>query len=109
LKSSRLIVDRARESAFDVAKKLAFEQAFAQGAAVDANVRTIGSRTEAVNRSRNQLLAAAGFANKQHAGPGRGNQLRQAVKFTHRGAGADNFRAGSIQSQFTSFVQYLSR
>ena len=64
------VVDRAGERAADVAEELAFEQAFAQRAAVDADERPIAALAQLVDRVGDQLLAGARFA--QAAAPTRG-------------------------------------
>ena len=59
------VVDGAGERAADVAEELAFEQAFAQRAAVDADERAVAALAEVVDGVGDELLAGAGFAEEQ--------------------------------------------
>ncbi len=56
------VVDGAGERAADVPEELAFQQAFAQRAAVDTHERPIASLAQIVNRMGDKLLTGAGFA-----------------------------------------------
>ena len=84
------VVDGAGEGAADVAEQLAFEQAFAEGAAVDADERAVAALAEAVDGVGDQLLAGAGFAEQQHRRAGAGHLPRGAEHLGHGGAGADD-------------------
>ena len=86
LETASLVVQGAGERPLDMAEQLALQQALAQGAAVDANVRPIGPWAEAVNGLGDQLLAGAGLADQKHAGPRRRRQPGEAIHLAHRGA-----------------------
>ena len=86
LEPAGLVIDRPGERPLDVAEQLALQQALAQGAAVDADVGAVGPRAELVDGAGDQLLAGAGLAHQQHAGPRRGHQPRQPVHPPHGGA-----------------------
>ena len=62
LKTPFLVPDRSREGAFDVAEKLAFEQVFGQGRAIDRNEQRTTAVTLIVNGLGHELLADAVFA-----------------------------------------------
>src|SRR5206468_616519 len=89
LEAAGAVVDGAGERAADMAKQLAFKQAFAESAAVDADERTAGSHAEAVNSGGDHLLASAGLAEQQDRGIGLGDLARQAIDGFHRRARAD--------------------
>jgi len=59
LESAGLVVHGAGEGALDVAEQLAFQKAFAEGAAVDADVGTILTRAEAMDVARDDFLAGS--------------------------------------------------
>ena len=71
------VVDRAGECAADVAEELAFEQAFAERAAVDADERPVAALAELVDRVGDELLAGAGFAEQQHRRAAAGDLARE--------------------------------
>ena len=86
LEAAGAVVDGAGERAADVAEQLAFQQALAQGAAVDADERAARGGAEAVDGLGDQLLAGAGLAQQQHRGAGAGHLPRGAVHLGHRRA-----------------------
>ena len=73
------VVDRAGERAADVAEQLAFQQALAQRAAVDAHERPVAALAELVDGVGDQLLAGARFAEQQHRRPAAGDLPREAI------------------------------
>ena len=66
LKTPFLVPDRSGEGTFDVAEKLAFEQTFGQGRAVDRNEQGTLAVTLVVNGLGHELLADAAFALNQN-------------------------------------------
>ena len=68
LEAAGAIVDRAGERAAHVAEQFAFQQAFAQRAAVDAHERAAAARAGLMDRLGDQFLAGAGLAQQQHRG-----------------------------------------
>src|SRR5664280_2243035 len=61
---------RAGEGALFMAEKLAFDQVFGNGGAIDSYERGIGARAFAVKSAGDQFLASAAFALNQHRGQG---------------------------------------
>ena len=86
------VVDRAGERAADVAEELAFEQAFAERAAVDADERAVAALAEVVDGVGDEFLAGAGFAEQQDRRAAASHLAREARNFDHRTAGADDAR-----------------
>src|SRR6266851_408126 len=66
LETAGLVVDRSSKGAFDVAKQLAFQQAFTERAAIDADIRSVRSRAETVDGPSDEFFSRAGFADQQH-------------------------------------------
>ena len=66
--SARAIGDRAGERAAHVAEQFAFQQTFAQRAAIHAHKRARAARAKLMHRLGDQFLARAGFAQQQHRG-----------------------------------------
>src|SRR5262249_16347483 len=97
LEASSLVVHRPGECAFDMPEQLAFQEAFAEGAAVDAHVRTVGTRTQPVEGPGDQLLARPGFADEQHARPRSRHLAREAIDRTHGRAVSHHARQGGIE------------
>ena len=92
LEAAGAVVDRAGERAADVAEEFAFEQAFAEGAAVDADERPVAALAELVDRVGDQLLAGARFAQQQHRRAAPRDLAREAIDLLHGRAGADDAR-----------------
>src|ERR1700691_2417962 len=68
LKAAKLLCDGPGERALFVAKKLAFQEVQRDGGAVQLDERASASRTDIVDRARDQLLARAGFTLDQDSG-----------------------------------------
>src|SRR5262249_2155627 len=90
LETPGLVIDGPGEGALDVPEQFALQQALAEGAAVDADVRAVGTPAEAVDRAGDQLLAGTGFADEEHAGACGGDETGAAIDSPHGGAIADN-------------------
>ena len=108
------VVDGAGERAADVAEELAFEQAFAECAAVDADERAVAALAELVDRVGDEFLAGAGFAEQQDRRAAARDLAREAVDLHHRPAGADDARqaaqrAGRLCSEFGSWLGQVFR
>ena len=86
---ARAVVDRTCECAADVAKELAFEQAFAQRAAIDTDERAIAALTEVVDGVGNELLASAGFTDNQNCGSGRSDLRNHGMQVEHLSGTSD--------------------
>src|SRR5262245_30146515 len=84
LESAGPVVDRTRRCAARMTKQLAFRQAFAKRAAIDANKRTITALAKVMNRMGDKLLSSAGLAQKQHRRTGARHLPRQAIDVGHR-------------------------
>ena len=90
------VVDGAGERPFDVAEQLGFEEALGQGPAVDPDVRAGLAGAEVVDRAGDQLLARAGLAHDQDAGPSRGHLAGGPGDLADRLARADDSRQGEV-------------
>src|SRR5262249_51122685 len=101
-----LVVDGPGERPLDVAEQLALEQALAQGAAVDPDVRAVGAGAELVDGAGDDLLARPGFAHEEDAGPARRQQAGEAVRLPHGRAAADDAREGAVRRGFARRVTY---
>ena len=84
----------ACERALDVAEQLAFEQAFGQGPAVDADVGAALAGAQVVDGAGDEFLAAAGLADDQHARAAGGHAPGDAGDFANAGADADHAGQG---------------
>ena len=73
-----------------MAEEFAFEQTLVQGAAIDADVGTIGPQAESMDGAGNEFLAGAGFADEQDIGHGGSGEARGAPDAAHGGAIADH-------------------
>ncbi len=80
------VVDGAGECAADVAEELAFEQAFAERAAVDADERAVAALAEVVDCMGDEFFARAGFAEKQDRRAAASHLAREAHDVDHRTA-----------------------
>ena len=97
LEPSGPVVDRAGERALDVPEELAFQQAFGQGPAVDADVGARRSRAEVVDGARDQFLAGSGLAHDQDAGARRRDLSGRAEDLAHGRAFTED--AGQVHTQ----------
>ena len=97
LEPAGLVVDGPGEGPLDVAEQLAFQQAFAQGPAVDAHIGAVGAGAELVDVAGDDFLAGARFADEQHAGPRVGHLPGQTINGAHGGTVADHPRQGGVE------------
>ena len=72
-----------------MAEELAFQEAFCEGSAVDADEGAAAASAELMNGFGDQFLASAGFAEKQYGGVGLGDLAGDAIDLLHSRAGAD--------------------
>ena len=93
------IFDGAGEGAFGVSEEFAFEEAFGEGAAVDADEGSGGAGAEFVEGAGDEFFAGAGFACEQDGGGGGCDLAGHAVDFEHRRAVADE----SVDQAWLSF------
>ncbi len=83
------IFDSAGEGAFGVSEEFAFEEAFGEGAAVDADEGAGGAGAEFVECASDEFFAGASFAREEYGSGGWGDLAGHAVDFEHRRAVAD--------------------
>ena len=76
--------DRAGERAADVAEEFAFEQAFAERPAVDADEGSAAATAEPMDGAGDQFFADAGLAEDQHRGVAAGDPSSDAIDLLHR-------------------------
>ena len=81
---------RAGERPLDVTKQLALQQALAQCPAVDPHKWAARTRTQFVDRTRDQFLARAGFPGQKHCGQTTGHPPGQPIHLQHRRAASDH-------------------
>ena len=89
------LVSGAGERALFVAEKLAFDEVFRNGGAIDFDERGVGARALAVKGAGHQFLAGAAFARDQHGGLGAGDLADQLAQILHGRALAQQFVAAS--------------
>ena len=81
----------------DVTEQLAFQQAFAQRAAIDANERAGRPRTQLVDGPGDQLFAGPRLPGEQYGRRRNGHAAGESVHVAHRRAVADDpLRHGSV-------------
>ena len=73
LQPAHLARDGAGERAFLMAEELAFEQAGGNGGAIQLDKGALAARAQAVDGTRQQLLAGSGFALDEHGRVGWGH------------------------------------
>src|SRR5438270_8113570 len=83
------LVDRAGEGALAMTEQFRLDQLFGNRRAVDVDERLIGARRQSMQRSRDDLFAAAVFAVDQHAARRRRRAANLLLEFFHRLAFAD--------------------
>ena len=88
------VVVRAGERAALVAEQFRFEQILGDRGGVDGDERLVGARAVAVQGTRHQFLAGAGFAVDQHGGVGLREAADGAEHFLHRRRLAEDLRRG---------------
>ena len=107
LKAPRLVRDRAREGAFDVAEQFGFEQLLVKGGAIDGDEGLAGARALDVDGAGDNFLARAAFAFDQDGDIAAGQLVGELRDRAHRLAVADQqARLGAClhpQAQFTVF------
>src|SRR5205085_9547861 len=84
-----LVLVGAGEGAFDIAKKLRFQQGFRKGAAVHRNEWLIGARRAGMHGPRHQFLAGAAFASDDNGAVGGGDGADGFFQRADAGAGPD--------------------
>ena len=89
LKQTWTVAHCAGESAFDVSEQFGFQQLFGNRAAINGYKGCVGTVAGAMDRLRQQFLAAAAFAANQDAGVGCGDQLGLGQQRVHALAAAD--------------------
>ena len=90
LEAAGAVLIRTRECAFDVSEQFAFQQAFGQRAAVDANEGAGPARTEQVDGSGDEFLARARLAGQKHRRGTCCDPPREVVNSPHLRAVADH-------------------
>ena len=95
LKSPRAVFDGAGEGSLHVAEQFAFEQAFAQRAAVDADKRASGARTKLVQGAGDQFLAGPRFPGEQYGCRRPRDATRELQHFPNGDARPDDAFDGS--------------
>ena len=85
-----LLDDGAGESALLVSEQFAFEQAGGQRRRVHSDERALATRTEVVDRARDQLLAGSRFAEDQHRAVGWRDRLDRRQRLAQGPAFADD-------------------
>ena len=98
LEPADAVIDRAGEGAANVPEQLAFQQALAERAAIDLDVRAGAAAAEAVDGGGDQFLAGARLAQQQHRGLAAGHAPGQAIDVLHGLAGPDD--AGNRRAVF---------
>ena len=87
---ARLVLQRAGKGSFDVPEKLAFDELFRNGGAVDFYKRLLGALAVIVQRVGHQFLSRAAFAVDEHAAIGGGGELQLLAQSLHGDAVADD-------------------
>ena len=99
----------AGERAFLVAEQLGFEQVLRNRRAVDRDKRTVGSRTEHVQRAGEQLLAGAALAFEQHRRVGARRALQRDRHLLQPRVFADDLRRATPCRKLLTQQEILGR
>src|SRR5258706_15449121 len=91
-----LVGDGAGERSLHVAEELAFQQRLGNRAAVDRDEGLVGARARAVDRAREELLAAAAFALDEDARVARGDALGFREEVLHQRGTRDDVLAPQL-------------
>ena len=109
LELAELARRRAGERALLVAEQLGLEQGLGNRGAVDGDKRSVGARTERVQRAREQLLAGAALAFDQHGRVGRRRAVQRQRDLLQLRIFADDLRRAAPRGQLLFEQDVLGR
>ena len=105
--SSDALRDRPGEGAFLMAKELALQQAERNGRAIQLHKGPVTSRTDCMNRPRDQLLTGPGLTQDQHGRVGRSNRFHLLQHGLQVAAFADDFLEVVLRAQLLLEITLL--
>src|SRR5690349_16868023 len=99
--------NRARERTLLVPEKLGFKQRFRDGGAIDGDKRRVGTGTQRMQRSREELLAGTAFAFQKDCRIGGRCPLHRREHLPERRIVPDELRRAATYSEFFLQEQVL--